>query len=40
MEFVLKLLGDGCTGADIAREYPELDEGYEHQAARYGSGPR
>jgi uncharacterized protein (DUF433 family) len=26
VEFVLKLLGDGYTAADIVREYPELEE--------------
>jgi uncharacterized protein (DUF433 family) len=37
VEFVLKLLGDGYTAADIAREYPELEEEDVYQAARYGA---
>jgi len=37
VEFVLKLLGDGYTAADIVREYPELEEEDVYQAARYGA---
>ena len=37
VEFVLKLLGDGYTAADIVREYPDLQEEDVYQAARYGA---
>jgi len=37
VDFVLKLLGDGYTAADIAREYPELEKEDVYQAARYGA---
>lgn len=37
VEFVLKLLGDGYTAADIVREYPELEEEDVYQAAKYGA---
>ena len=37
VEFVLKLLGDGYTAADIVREYPELEEEDVYQAARRSS---
>jgi uncharacterized protein (DUF433 family) len=37
VEFVLKLLGDGYTAADIVREYPELEAEDVYQAARYGA---
>ena len=37
VEFVLKLLGDGYSAADIVREYPELELEDVYQAARYGA---
>jgi uncharacterized protein (DUF433 family) len=37
VDFVLKLLGDGYTADDIAREYPELEREDVYQAARYGA---
>src|SRR5439155_26048962 len=37
VEFVLKLLGDGYTAAEIVREYPELEEEDVYQAAQYGA---
>ena len=37
VDFVLKLLGDGYTADDIAREYPELEKEDVFQAARYGA---
>jgi uncharacterized protein (DUF433 family) len=37
VEFVLKLLGDGYTAADIVREYPELELDDVYQAAKYGA---
>ena len=37
VDFVLKLLGDGYTADDIAREYPELEEEDVYQAAKYGA---
>lgn len=37
VDFVLKLLGDGLTAADIVRDYPELEEGDVYQAAKYGA---
>ena len=36
-DFVLKLLGDGYTAADIVREYPELEVDDVCQAAKYGA---
>jgi uncharacterized protein (DUF433 family) len=37
VDFVLKLLGDGYTAADIVREYPELEVEDVYQAAKYGA---
>jgi uncharacterized protein (DUF433 family) len=37
VEFVLKLLGDGYTAADIVGEYPELEQEDVYQAAKYGA---
>jgi uncharacterized protein (DUF433 family) len=37
VDFVLKLLGDGYTADEIAREYPELEKEDVLQAARYGA---
>ncbi len=37
VEFVLELVGDGYTAADIVREYPELEEEDVYQAARHGA---
>ena len=37
VDFVLKLLGDGYTAADIVREYPELEVDDVYQAAKYGA---
>lgn len=37
VDFVLKLLGDGYTAADIVREYPELQVENIYQAAKYGA---
>lgn len=37
VDFVLKLLGDGYTADDIAREYPELEKEDVYQAAKYGA---
>ena len=37
VDFVLKLLGDGYTAEDIAREYPELEVEDVYQAAKYGA---
>ena len=37
VEFVLKLLGDGLTTAEIVGQYPELREEDVHQAVKYGA---
>ena len=37
VDFVLKLLGDRYTAADIVREYPELETDDVYQAAKYGA---
>ncbi|HMO12335.1 MAG TPA: DUF433 domain-containing protein [Actinotalea sp.] len=37
VDFVLKLLGDGYSADDIAREYPELEREDVYQAAKYGA---
>lgn len=37
VDFILKLLGDGYTAADIVREYPELELEDVFQAAKYGA---
>jgi uncharacterized protein (DUF433 family) len=37
VDFVLKLLGNGYTAADIVREYPELEVDDVYQAAKYGA---
>lgn len=37
VDFVLKLLGDGYTAADIVREYPELEVEDVYQAEKYGA---
>ncbi len=37
VDFILKLLGDGYTADDIAREYPELEKEDVYQAAKYGA---
>jgi uncharacterized protein (DUF433 family) len=37
VDFVLKLLGDGYSADDIAREYPELEPEDVFQAAKYGA---
>lgn len=37
VDFVLKLLGDGLTAAEIVKEYPELEEDDVYQAAKYGA---
>jgi len=37
VEFLLKLLGNGYTAADIVRQYPELEEEDVCQAARNGA---
>jgi Protein of unknown function (DUF433) len=37
VDFVLKLLGDGYTADDIAREYPELEKEDVLQAAQYAA---
>jgi uncharacterized protein (DUF433 family) len=37
VEFVLKVLGDGYTADDIARNYPELEKEDVYQAAKYGA---
>ena len=37
VDFVLKLLGDGYTAEEIAREYPELEKDDVYEAAKYGS---
>src|SRR5437773_1098728 len=37
VEFVLKLLGDRYTAAEIVREYPELEEEDVYQAAKFGA---
>jgi uncharacterized protein (DUF433 family) len=37
VDFVLKLLGDGYTADDIARNYPELEKEDVYQAAKYGA---
>jgi uncharacterized protein (DUF433 family) len=36
VDFVLKLLGDGYTADDIAREYPELEKEDIYEVAKYG----
>jgi uncharacterized protein (DUF433 family) len=35
--FVLKLLGDGYSAAELVRGYPELEEEDVRQAAEYGA---
>ena len=37
VEFVLRLIGDGYTADEIAREYPELEREDVLEAARYGA---
>lgn len=37
VDFVLKLLGEGYTAQDIAREYPEVEPEDVYQAAKYGA---
>ncbi len=37
VDFVLKLMGDGYTAEDIAREYPEIEKDDVYEAARYGA---
>ena len=37
VEFVLKLIGNGYSGRDIVREYPELTFADVAQCAAYGS---
>jgi uncharacterized protein (DUF433 family) len=37
VDFVLKLLGDGYTAAEIVKEYPELVLEDVYQAAKYGA---
>jgi uncharacterized protein (DUF433 family) len=37
VDFVLKLLGEGYTAADIVREYPELEVEDVYQTAKYGA---
>lgn len=37
VDFVLKLLGDGYTADEIARNYPELEKEDVYQAAKYGA---
>jgi len=37
VDFILKLLADGYSAEDIAREYPELEREDVYQAARYGA---
>ena len=34
---MLKLLGDGYTADDIAREYPDLEKEDVYHAAKYGA---
>lgn len=36
-DFVLKLIGDGCSSDEIVKEYPELQPEDVRQAARYGA---
>lgn len=37
VDFVLKLLGDGCSADEIVRDYPELENDDVYQAAKYGA---
>lgn len=37
VEFVLKMLAGGYSAAEIAAEYPELEQEDVFQAARYGA---
>ena len=37
VEFVLKLLGNGYTADDIAREYPEMEPADVYACATYGA---
>ena len=37
VEFVLKLMGNGCSAAEIAEAYPELDAADVRQCAAYGA---
>jgi uncharacterized protein (DUF433 family) len=37
VDFILKLLGEGYTADEIAREYPELEKEDVYQAAKYGA---
>ena len=37
VDFVLRLLGDGCTVDEILSDYPELEREDILQAARYGA---
>jgi uncharacterized protein (DUF433 family) len=36
VDFVLKLMGDGYSADDFAREYPEIEKEVVYQAAKYG----
>ena len=38
VEFVLKLLGNGYTAADVVREYPILELADVYECAAFGSG--
>lgn len=37
VDFVLKLIGDGYTPAEIVEVYPELEPDDVYQAAKYGA---
>ena len=37
VEFVLKLMGNGCTIEEISQDYPELERADVHQCAAYGA---
>lgn len=37
VEFVLKLMGNGCAAEEILRDYPMLEKEDVHQCAAYGA---
>ena len=37
VEFVLKLMGNGCTIEEILQDYPELERADVYQCAAYGA---
>ena len=37
VDFVLKLIGNGCSVEEIVQDYPELDKADVYQCATYGA---